>query len=424
MLLEIKVPEAGFSVTEGTVIEWFKNQGDQVREGETLVSIETEKLSVDIPAERSGVLEEIRHGAGETVPVGGVLGVIRMEQEARAAAAPPPEPELSELLEPAPERESTAVPRAPEPGREGGPGRVSRTAGAGKRISPLAKAVARDHGLDLAGVHRGSGPHGRIVKQDVLRLLDRGAGPSARRQAPGTPGDGETREVPGARLPYTGWRKVIADKMTASFREVPHYTMSVEIDMTDAAALIAQAREDAGRPRITYLHLVMKALVTGIDLVPQVNAFCFTDGYELREEVNIGIAVDLGEKLLVPVVRRVGEKNLLEIAEETGRLVRKAREDRLEPRDVEGGTITLTNVGVYNIHSGTSIIMQPQSSILYLGVVREVPAVWEGSISVRRKMMLGATFDHRLVHGGPGARFLDQVKASLENLNQLLLRLR
>jgi pyruvate dehydrogenase E2 component (dihydrolipoamide acetyltransferase) len=376
MLLEIKVPEAGFSVTEGTVVEWLKNQGDQVKEGKTVVSIETEKLSMDIPAERAGVLEEIRHGTGETVPVGDVLGVIRTKEDA------------------------------------------------GKRISPLAKAVAREQGLDLTGVRRGSGPHGRIVKQDVLRLLEGGTGPAAPEKAPGQPGGGGGREAPGTRLPYTGWRKVIADRMTASYREVPHYTMSVEIDMTDAAALVEQARGDTGRHRITFLHLVIKALVAGIDLVPQVNAFCFPDGYELREEVNIAVAVDLGEKLLVPVVKQVREKNLLEIAEETGRLVRKAREDWLEPRDVEGGTITLTNVGVYNVHSGTSIIMQPQSTILYLGVVKKVPAVWEGSICVRKRMMLGATFDHRLVHGGPGARFLNQVKASLEDLNQLLPKLR
>lgn len=418
MLLEIKVPEAGFSVTEGTVVEWFKNQGDEVGEGETVVSIETEKLSVDIPAEQAGVLEEIRHGAGETVPVGGVLGLIRTEQDAQKNA-------------------TAAAPRGA--GLE--TGGASRAAGVKKRISPLAKAVAREHGLDLAAVQRGSGPHGRIVKQDVLAILERGAAPVGVVRSSGLaggqtavetgqqrqvtePGSERSQEACGVRRPFAGWRKVIAEKMTASFREVPHYTMSVEVDMTDAAALIEQARGEAGQPRITYLHLVMKALVTGIDLVPQVNAYCFPDGYELRGEVNIGVAVDLGEKLLVPVVKQVREKNLLEIAAETGRLVRKAREDRLEPGDVEGGTITLTNVGIYNIHSGTSIIMQPQSSILYLGVVREVPAVREGSVVARKKMMLGATFDHRLVHGGPGARFLNQVKTSLEDLSQLLLMLR
>jgi pyruvate dehydrogenase E2 component (dihydrolipoamide acetyltransferase) len=227
----------------------------------------------------------------------------------------------------------------------------------------------------------------------------------------------------GKRQQFTGWRKVIAERMTASVREVPHYTMNVEIDVTSAAGLISETRQQNGT-RLTFLHLVMKAVALGAAAYPQVNAFCWSDGYELREEVNVGIAVDLGEKLLVPVVKDVHSSSITEIAGNTKLLVDKARADRLEPADIEGGTITITNVGVYNIHSGTSIIMQPQTTILYIGAVREVPAVHEGSIEIRKKMLLGGTFDHRLVHGGPGARFLDLVKSNLENLNTMLLNLR
>jgi pyruvate dehydrogenase E2 component (dihydrolipoamide acetyltransferase) len=428
MLLEIKVPEAGFSITEGTVIEWFKSVGEEVHAGETVVAVETEKLSVDIPAESDGVLSEILHRAGETVPVGGVLGTIKRDaapgetegsaQRTQTAGKPPeegkngkkpaPEPELSELMD-----------------SKSGVGGKRR-----RRISPLAKAIARENALDLSVIERGSGPHGRIVKEDVIDLLE-GAPriegfpaadmPEGPRRTVGV--EGKDRAVFGRKQHYGGWRKVIADRMTASAREVPSYTMSVAIDMTEAASLVEKAREEEG-PRVTYLHLVMKAVAMGVRMIPQVNAFCYPDGFELREDVNIGIAVDLGEKLLVPVLRNVQNRSVLEIAGETGWLVRKAREDRLEPSDVEGGTITVTNVGVYNIHSGTSIILQPQSSILYMGVVREEPAVVDGCVAVRRMMMLGGTFDHRLVHGGPGARFLEDVKSHLENPSALVLRLR
>jgi pyruvate dehydrogenase E2 component (dihydrolipoamide acetyltransferase) len=407
MLLEVKVPEAGFSVTEGTVLEWQKKVGDAVQQGDILVAIETDKVSMEIPASASGIMKEIRFQTGQVAPVGGVLALIDTGGAAAAgspAAAEPVKPSTAPVAT-APLATATASVSRPGAGVKG------------KKISPLAKAIARKHGLDLALVPLGSGPEGRIVRDDVLRLL----GP-----VKGAPSSGAVvaQITAGQKTPFTGWRKIIADRMVSSVRSIPHYTMSVEIDVTNLAALIEESRREGKGPKLTYLPFMMKAIGLGIAAVPEVNAHCWEDGYCIQPAVNIGIAVDLGEKLLVPVLRDVTEKSVKTLAVEIMDLVQKAREERLQPRDIEGGTITLTNVGVYNIHSGTSIIMQPQVAIVYIGVVREVPVVVNGSVGVRKVMIAGGTFDHRLVNGGPGARFLDTIKGSLENLNRFVLELR
>ncbi|KPJ87786.1 MAG: hypothetical protein AMS17_07605 [Spirochaetes bacterium DG_61] len=168
---------------------------------------------------------------------------------------------------------------------------------------------------------------------------------------------------------------------------------------------------------------MMKAMVVGIKEVPAVNSYCDKEGYTILDDINIGIAVDLGEKLLVPVIKNVKQKSILELMGELEGIVKKAREDRLEPPDVEGGTITLTNVGMFQIHSVTSIILPPQVAILYMGAAREVPGVWYGRIEIRKKMIFGATYDHRVINGAAGGRFLKKMKDCLEDLSVLLMHL-
>ena len=434
MVFEIKVPEAGFSVTEGKVVAWHRSAGDKVVAGEPVVSVETEKITVEVPAEASGVLKEIRVNVGEVAPVGGVLGVILTETDAAAPAGA-----------------AQAVPRgAAFPAfvynEERGLSSITPAAGTGRhpakkrRISPLAKALARKNGIELsalaAGVAAGSGPEGRIVKEDLEQFLktaqasSEAAAAASRSGAPMPPSKAGAQTAPqpsaayGVKVPYAGWRKIVADRMVAAVRSAPHYTMTVDIDVTELSALVQSARERIERPKITYLPFVMKACAGGIDAVPEVNAYCFEDGYAIQKEVNVGVAVDLGEKLLVPVIKGVREKPILQLAEELEGLVQKARSEKLEAKDIEGGTITITNVGAYGIHSGTSILFQPQSTIVYMGAVREEPAVVGGRIVIRKRMMFGGTFDHRLVNGGPGARFLREVKENLERLASFVLNLR
>lgn len=406
-MVEIKMPEAGFSITEGRVIEWYKGVGDRVEEGENVVSVETDKITVEIPAERGGVLHEIRYREGEEAPVGIVMGIIVEEGE-----------ELTEGEKVSQEVENKIEVRIEAKSQ----GRVYSE----RRISPAAKAVARVKGFDISRIGEGSGPHGRIVKKDVLDFLaevEAGRAGVEEVTAGAERGSGKKVEERAARIEFKGWRKVIADRMVSSFREVPHYTMSVEADVTELADRIKVLREKENGLHITYLPFMMKAIVVGMEEVPCVNAFCDGEGFTVRPEINIGVAVDLGEKLLVPVVKDVKGKSILELVNEVDDLVRKAREGRLEAGDVQGGTITLTNVGMFQTHSATSIIVQPQVAIIYMGAAREVPAVWDGRIEVRKKMIFGATYDHRVVYGAAGGRFLKKVKDCLEDLGVLMIRL-
>jgi pyruvate/2-oxoglutarate dehydrogenase complex dihydrolipoamide acyltransferase (E2) component len=447
MNCEIKMPEAGFSVTEGKVVACHKRVGEPVIAGQTIVSVETEKITVDIPAETPGTLQEIRVKEGEVAPVGGALGVVAHAGASAAAGKGAPST-VSEPSVPAVSISGAGVFAAgvQAPKGDAAPSGVDRGRStlAKRRISPLAKAVARKRGIDPAAIagaiQSGSGPEGGILREDVLHFLQSRTdmGPSAHRPerleavapaGPDVPADARSSAA-SVRLPYgqkilfSGWRKVVADRMTAAVRSASHYTMSVDVDVTELAALIASARERLERPKLTYLPFVMKACAAGIETVPEVNSYVFDDGFSLQIEVNIGVAVDIGEKLLVPVIRNVGAKSILQLAGELETLVQKARSEKLDPMDIEGGTFTITNVGVYGIHSGTSILFQPQSAILYIGAAREEPAVVGGQVAVRKRMVLGATFDHRLVHGGPGARFLREVKNHLENIASFILNLR
>jgi pyruvate/2-oxoglutarate dehydrogenase complex dihydrolipoamide acyltransferase (E2) component len=373
-MVEIKMPEAGFSITEGTVIEWYKEVGDSIKEGENVVCVETDKLAVDIPAERSGVLNEVKYRAGEVVAVGEVMGIM-LEGEEKP-----------------PEAGDEALPKA-EAEITGESVQVKEKARMeeGRKISPAAKAVARSKGIDLSQIVTGSGPHGRIVKQDVIDFITRYD--VERKETLAAPAATSKTSVmstagvkPGQRVEFKGWRKVIADRMLASKTEIPHYTMSVEADVTELSHFIQRIRELEGL-RITYLPFMMKALEHGIQEVPTVNAHCDGKGFTVLEEINMGIAIDLGEKLLVPVIKDIRSKSVLQLVDELGVLIKKTRDERLEPSDVEGGTMTLTNVGLFQIHSAT-------------------------------------TFDHRVVNGASGGRFLMKVKEYLEDMGRFVMHLR
>ena len=415
MLYEIKVPEAGFSITEGTVVQWHKNVGERVQEGETIVSVETDKVVVEIPAQCTGVLTEIKHEAGETVPIGSVLGIIRSEGEETVIPAGEPIDRREKRHEPpATMSDVTNKEKAiPLSGAVSG-SEVDKE----RKISPLAKTIARREGIDLSKISVGSGPGGRIVKEDVLRLAQNKEIIESESKKP------PERIEDQGKVKFTGWRKVIADRMTSSVRNVPQASTLVEIDVTEMTRLIAATKGQTDQVRLTYLPFIMKAIQVGVDVTPEVNAYCYEDGFVLQRDLNIGVAVDLGEKLMVPVVKRVREKSILELAEEIRRLAEKARAEKLEPKDVEGGTITVTNLGPYGMYAAMPIILQPQTTIIGIGAVREEPSVLNGSIEIRKKVMISGVFDHRVVNGGPAARFLREMKSHLEDPSVLILKMR
>jgi pyruvate/2-oxoglutarate dehydrogenase complex dihydrolipoamide acyltransferase (E2) component len=391
-MVDIKMPEAGFNITEGKIVGWYKQVGDRVQAGENVVSVETDKITVDIPAEVAGTLSKIRCGEGEIVPVGGVVGTIAEEGTGKQKQAKPssqkPEPTAKEAKESQEER----------------------------RISPAAKALAKQLGVDLLAILSGSGPGGRIVKQDVIDHAAKTKKAPESRPTTGTPLRG--------RVEFTGWRKVLRDRVVQSYREVPQCTVSSEIDVTVLSQVIASLREKEEGVRVTFLPFMMKAMVQGIRAVPQSNALCDKDGYTLMEEINVGIVVNVEGKLLVPVVRGVQDRSIIDIAKEIGTLVERAKSGTLDSGDITGGTITVTNVGPFGVLQATALLFQPQTTIVYLGAAREVPAVRQGKIEIRKMMGLGVTYDHRVLDGAICGRFLMEVRSYIEDLPAQLVRMK
>ncbi|MCJ7595439.1 MAG: 2-oxo acid dehydrogenase subunit E2 [Desulfobacterales bacterium] len=415
MLYEIRVPEAGFSVKEAVIVEWKKEIGEKIEEGETILVVETEKVVVEIPSLTAGVLIEIRYKKGETASVGAVLGMIAGEGDAEAIAVK----ESSAKRE---DREEAPAVSGAEKVEEAKarPGRVVASSGSDERrkISPLARKIAEEKGVDLSLISVGSGPGGRITKEDVLKLI------SEKKPSEGERREGPQKSEEPEKIKFVGWRKVIADRMISSAREVPQGRTLVEIDVTDLAKLISSVKNQGDGIRITYLPFLMKAIQAGIEVTPEVNAYCYDDGFVLQKELNIGVAVEVGEKLVVPVVKKVRDKSILELGEEIRELAQKARSEKLKPEDVQKGTITITNLGPFDVYAAVPLILQPQTSIVAIGTVREVAGVVNGAIQVRKKVMVTGVFDHRAVNGAPGARFLKTIKSHLEDLNSFILGLR
>jgi len=407
MVYEIKVPEAGFGIAEATIVEWFKSIGDAVEEGEPVVAIETDKVNVEIPAPGSGILAEIRRQVGDVVPVREVLGIITAAAAAVVSDSVKPDRHPHESGHPAPQK---AMGQAVEKPKR-------------RRISRLAQTIARKKGLDLSLIETGSGPGGRITKADVLQLAQHTKYQALAEAEKVEPAIASVQPTPvgDKKVTLTRWRKVIADRLTASWTEIPHHAQSIDIDVTELSDYITETQNDASLPRLTYMPFIMKAIQAGVYVTPEINAHCYGDHYIIRHDLNIGVAVDANGKLIVPVVKQVQNKSIADLARELKSLVARAREDKLEPLDVQDATITISNVGPLGLYAGFSIIVPPQTTIVCVGAVREVPAVINGAIEIRKKMFVTNSYDHRAVHGGPASRFFAEMRDKLESLKSLLL---
>jgi len=388
-MVEIKMPEAGFNITEGKVVAWYKKAGETLTAGESVVSVETDKITVDVPAEVSGTLHEIRCTEGDVAPVGGVLGTIEEAGETDTES-PTKETEKKEI-------------------RYAGP-KWGGSTGTGKKgdrkISPAAKAVARSLGVDLASIQSGSGPGGRIVKADVEACVRE------------SPSSGESTSD--RRVVFEGWRKVLAERVVRCTQQVPQCTVNSEADVTALSGLMKSLRDKDNGQRVTYLPFLVRAMVQGIDLVPEINAHCDGNGYTIKHDINVGIVVNVEGKLVIPVVKEVREKSVMDLAHEISALIGKAREGNLEGSDMEGGTITVTNVGPFGVLHGTALVFQPQTSIVCMCAAREVPTVHEGRIEVRKLMGLDVTYDHRVLDGAMCGTFLKEINRALSDLTMLV----
>ena len=435
MATEIKLPRLGQGMESGTIVKWLKSEGDNVEKGEPLYELDTDKVTQEVEADASGVLLKIAIQEGE-VEVGRTIAVIGEagEEVAEPEAAKVDETEHEEGS-PGPSREEErergreaaadeAVTEVREPDtrrpvRAGGQvegvwgdREVSRGNGDGRgriKASPLARRIARERGIDLAAI-AGTGPEGRVVAEDVER-----AAASPQPLAPAT-------EAPAARpprepesIPVSSIQRTVARRMTEAW-QIPVFQLFVSADMSranDVRKRLVELTPEAG-VKPTVSDLLTKVCAAALMRHRALNAWWAEETIELQPTANIGLAVALPAGLVVPVIRECERKSVAEIAAVRADLVRRAREGKLQREDLDGGTFTISNLGMYGVERFTAVLNPPQAAILAVGATQEKPAVRDGELVVRPMMDLMLTCDHRAVNGADGAAFLQTVKEILE----------
>lgn len=424
MAVELIMPQMGESIAEGTVVKWLKKEGDWVGRDEPVVSITTEKVDVEVPAPAAGYLNKIFVQEGETVPVGKVLATIEEKREAAEVETKTESPALRTKAQP--EVKVKVLETA------------SQEKDLRRRYSPLVRKIATEEGIKLEELpERGSGLAGRVTKSDVLSFVEERkketvaqaiAGKEIPSEAPAPPVKAPEKPVEPFALkegeeliPLTPMRKAIAEHMLRSVRTSPHVTSVIEVDMTEIVRFRTREKDNFLQHEgveLTYLPFVIMAAIVGIKKYPIINSSWSDRGIIIKKYVNIGIAVALEDGLIVPVIKKADGKNIRGLAKESQNLAQRARDKKLMPAEVEGGTFTITNPGVFGSMFGTPIINQPQAAILGTGAIQKRPAVVEGdAIAIRQMMYLSLSFDHRIFDGAMSARYLSVVKHNLENFN-------
>ncbi len=399
MASEVKLPRLGQGMEAGTIVKWLKSEGEQVEKGEPLYELDTDKVTQEVEADFSGVLLKIAVPEGE-VPVGRTIAVIGEEGEDVPAAVEVEEDEEEEgspgtAREAEQERGRAA---SAEDDRVAG-GTPTPAPGGRVKASPLARRIAREQGIDLASVH-GTGPEGRFVAEDVERAESAPAVPAP------APAASESR-------PLSSMRRTIARRMTEAW-QIPVFTLFLSADMTRSLAVRERLVELHADVRPTLSDLLTKVCAAALMRHPDLNSSYSGESIELHASADIGLAVAVPDGLIVPVIHGCERKSIAEIAAERSDLVGRAREGKSRQADLEGGTFTISNLGMFGIERFTALLNPPQAAILAVGGVQEKPVALDGNVVVRPVMELALTCDHRAVNGAVGAEFLGTVKAFLE----------
>lgn len=380
MAIEVVMPQMGQSVAEGTVLQWFKQEGERVKKDEPLLSINTDKIDVEIPSPGAGILSRILVHDGETVPVGTNLATIDTAEPGQPVTAIPSS---------APPMEAV---RISDKTRDW--------------YSPAVLELAKRQGLELSELEKvsGTGRGGRVTRRDILTYLEQ------RQTVDASPAQEEV-------IPFTPMRRAIAEHMVRSKQTAPHATAIIEVDMT-AIAEFREREKDAFAKRwgctLTFLPFIIQATASALKAYPWLNAWVHEDRIVLKREFNIGIAVALAEGLIVPVLKGVERLGVAEIAQASDDLARRAREKRLTPIDVQGGTFTVNNLGVSGILLATPIIVQPQTATLGIGAVTKRPIVVGDDVTIGSMAYFCLSFDHRTIDGAVAGPFLEKLKTILE----------
>jgi pyruvate dehydrogenase E2 component (dihydrolipoamide acetyltransferase) len=454
-MVKVLMPKGSDTMTEGKVLKWLKKEGDQVSTGETVVEIETDKVDMEVEAMGSGVLRKILVQAGKVVPVGELLALIAkpdedisslLKSEGSAGAQPPagstapaPAPVTATPQRPAASALPAATDEAPVP--HAGPAHAPASRGAtpsahepanGERVlaSPLARRMAQEMGLDLNRI-AGSGPAGRIVRQDVERVAalsvearaarvpeagSAGAHPPApaptlpRRPAPASTGPEFYDE------PLSSMRKAIATRLVQSKAPVPHFYLTIEVDMGRARELRESAKALNPELSLSYNDIILKACAAALQLHPHVNASFQGEVVRYYRRIHLGVAVAVEEGgLITPVIRNCEGKSLQDISQEAKDLIARARSRKLNPDEYTGATFSLSNLGMMGIEEFSAVINPPEGAILAVGAVAEKPVVVKGQVEVGLRCRMTLSCDHRVVDGATGAKFLQTLKQILEN---------
>jgi len=440
--VEVVMPQMGVSVSEGTITKWSKQVGEQIEADETLLEISTDKVDTEVPSPAAGVVSEILVQEGETVAVGTVLA--RIGGEAGAAAPAPPEPatQPAAAAAEAAATEGTTVPEEPQPAAPAAEPAASEN---GKSfVSPVVARIASEHGIDPSQVP-GTGNGGRVTKKDIQAFIEAGGQAAAPAVAPAevapppapapTPAaaprpapSSQEAEAPGAGEslePLSAMRRGIAEHMRRSLDTSAHVTSAIEVDMSRVVTIREKLKKEyqaAYGINPTYLAFIARAATETLREFPWVNGELRGEKIVTRSYVNLGFAVELadGKGLIVPVVKNAETLNLLGMAKAIAEIAKRARDKRLTPDDVVGGTFTITNPGGYGTFHGTPVISQPQAAIL--GTYAIVKRPWvitddngADAIAIRSMMNITLTYDHRLVDGALAGRFLRDLRERLQS---------
>jgi 2-oxoglutarate dehydrogenase E2 component (dihydrolipoamide succinyltransferase) len=429
MPINVVMPQMGESIAEGTIVRWIKKVGDPVDRDEPLFEISTDKVDAEIPSPAAGVLTDVKVKEGETVPVNSVVAVIggaddvqATDAEGAAAAAVPPgrvpeaavgQPETARPAAPAPSPEVGATDEEPAPGAESDDLR--------QRSSPLVRRIAREHNVDISRI-QGTGVSGRVTKRDILSFIESGHHTAAAGAAPPAPAP-EPAFKPGERVqivPMSIMRRKIAEHIVLSAHTSPHVYSVYEVNFGRVAALRDRRKADfeAAGAKLTYTSFIARATVDALRQFPVVNASIDGDNIVYKKDINLGIAVALDNGLIVPVIRSADEKNLLGLTRAISDLSSRARAKKLNPDEVQGGTFTITNPGIFGALYGLPLLNQPQVAILGVGSIDKRAVVLDDAIAIRPMCHITLGYDHRLIDGADAGRFLTFLKERLEQFDE------
>ncbi|MBS7644815.1 2-oxo acid dehydrogenase subunit E2 [Candidatus Bathyarchaeota archaeon] len=388
MVTMVKMPKSDLTMERGTILKWYKREGDKIMKGEPLVQIMAQKSTIDLESSVSGTVLKTLAEENEDVPVGKIIAILGEPGEEI--------PSLEAL-------EEEARPKALEPILEVSPKLEEVKSHVEVRASPLARKLAKEHGIDLREVE-GTGPGGRVTESDVQRYLEAKAALKV-----------EGRKVKES-LPVTGLRRIVAERMVISATTAPRITLFMEVDASGIKAFRERLKFFENL-QVSYTDILVKAVAKALREHPIMNSTFDGDSIKIFEDVNIGVAVATDMGLVVPVIHNADKLPLSEVSEKIRVLAEKARDNRLERADVSNGTFTITNLGMYDVDTFTPLINPPECAILGVGRIAEKPVVNAGRIEIKPMMTLSLSFDHRIVDGAPASRFMQTLKKIIEGVD-------